>query len=38
MHDKELEKLIGKIKSYAPNADFTLVENAYELIFWLTWS
>ena len=31
MHDKELEKLIGKIKSYAPNADFTLVENAYEL-------
>jgi guanosine-3',5'-bis(diphosphate) 3'-pyrophosphohydrolase len=31
MHDKELEKLIGKIKSYAPNADFTLVEKAYEL-------
>ncbi|WP_024621044.1 RelA/SpoT family protein [Metaclostridioides mangenotii] len=31
MYDKELEKLIGKIKSYAPNADFTLVEKAYEL-------
>lgn len=31
MHDKELEKLIEKIKSYAPNADFDLVIKAYDL-------
>ena len=29
MHDKELQELIEKIKSYAPNADVGLIEKAY---------
>ncbi|MGL4913380.1 MAG: RelA/SpoT family protein [Romboutsia sp.] len=29
MHDKELQELIKKIKSYAPNADVSLIEKAY---------
>ncbi|HSQ90355.1 bifunctional (p)ppGpp synthetase/guanosine-3',5'-bis(diphosphate) 3'-pyrophosphohydrolase [Romboutsia sp.] len=29
MHDKELQELIAKIKSYAPNADISLIEKAY---------
>lgn len=29
MHDKQLQELIDKIKSYAPNADVSLVEKAY---------
>lgn len=31
MYDVELEKLIEKIKTYAPNADFDKVEKAYNL-------
>lgn len=29
MHDKELQELIAKIKSYAPNADVRFIEKAY---------
>jgi len=29
MHDKEIQELIEKIQSYAPNADVSLVEKAY---------
>ena len=31
MHDKELQEIIEKIKVYAPNANFEMVEKAYNL-------